>query len=69
MTIQRDVPPEGPPWPQDSFCMAVTSFDFHAKRDITFKVLFAPPCHSSWDTAAFQVVLALATRLCSIAYP
>ena len=58
MSIQRDVPPKGLPWPQDSFRMAVTSFDLHAKRDVTFEVLFAPPFYASWATAAFQVLLA-----------
>lgn len=54
-TIEKDSIPEGLPWPEDSFQMAVSNYDFHAKRDVTFSARFAPPCHGSWSTEAFEV--------------
>ena len=50
-----DGSPEGMPWPNDSFQMAVTQHDYHTKRPETFNVAFAPPCHARWGLAAFQV--------------
>ena len=60
-----DGPPEGMPWPEDSFQMAVTQHDYHAKRPETFNVAFAPPCHACWGLTAFQVTHTSSTLHCT----
>ena len=56
MRIEPEEAPASAPSPKDSFSMAVTNYDYFAKRDTTHSVQFVPPCLVRWGIEPLQVL-------------